>query len=153
MIGYLKGTQTGEKTKKRRKKASSERKKLIKLCDALVREIVFTLEDRCFVTGVQAGRWNPQENPNGLQLSHFVTRTVFPLRWDLTNCHLTTAAVNYTHENNALPYTLAMLEKYGKEGLEYLQTKHTEYKQRAKTMTTVELREVYEQLQRTAKVR
>lgn len=147
MLGYNKDQQV-KKTKKRRKSASSERKRLIKHLDELIREIVFTKEDRCFVTGVRAGRFHPIDNPNGLQLSHFVTRTVFPLRWDLDNCHLTTASVNYTHENNQLPYTLAMLRVYGEQGLKTLQDKHDQYRQRCKTMTTVELRELYEKLKK-----
>lgn len=139
-----------DKTIKKKRKVKNERKELIKRCDALVREIAFKLEDTCFVTGVKAGRWHPQENPNGLQLSHFVTRTVFPLRWDLDNCHLTTAAVNYSHENNSLPYTLAMIKNYqGNQILNTLNQKWQEYKITGKTMPTWQIREKRDELQAT----
>ncbi len=141
-IGYPKPS----KTVKKKKKVKNERKQLIRICDDLVRQIVFLTEDRCFVTGVRAGRWHPQDNPNGLQLSHYVSRTVYPLRWNLKNCHLTTAAVNYRHEHDQLPYTLSMIEKSGNTVLRELQSLHDEYRMRNKTMTTVQIREIKEEL-------
>lgn len=134
------------KTVKKKKKSGSERKKLIKECDDLVREILFLTEDSCITCGQKLGRYHPQNNPHGLQVGHYKSRTIFPLRWLLTNCHLQCARENYIHENDSLPYTLAMLKLGGEPLLQELQDLHDIYKRQAKTMPTTLIREIKEEL-------
>lgn len=145
MLGYPKTI----KTVKKKKRVKNERKALIKSCDDLVRAILFKQEETCFVCGKHSGRWNPQDNPQGLQVGHFKSRVVFPLRWDLKNCHLQCSRCNYIHENDSLPFTLAMIKHGGTGLLEYLEQTHNDYRILQKTMPTWQIREKRDELQAT----
>jgi hypothetical protein len=145
MIGYQKDSQLKSKRVKV-KKVKNERKHLIKELDDLVREILFKTEDSCITCGLKLGRFHPIDNPHGLQVGHYKSRSIYPLRWDLNNCHLQCARENYIHENDSLPYTLALIKLGGVELLEYLERIHLEYRITNKTMTTVRLREIKEDL-------
>lgn len=132
--------------KTKRKRTPNERKKLIKICDDLVREILWKIEDKCFVCGIQHGRFGPN-NRHGEQVGHFKSRVVLPLKWDLRNCHLQCARCNYIHEHDSLPYTLAMIKHGGVELLTALEEAHNEYRITAKTMPTWQIREIKAQLE------
>lgn len=143
MIGYPKP----EKKKKRKSKSASERSKLIKECDRLVTDILFTTRPHeCVTCHIRQERFHPINNSYGLQCGHYITRTVFPLRWNLKNCNLQCSRCNFNHENNILPYTIYMVKTYGEDTLQEFDLLVREYKQKAKTMPTTEIREIYQQL-------
>lgn len=144
-LGYAKPS----KLPKKKKRTANPRKKLITECDDLVRVILWKTEDKCFVCGIQHGRYHPQDNPRGEQVGHFKSRVVYPLRWDLKNCHLQCARCNYIHENDALPFTLAMIKHGGTDLLEYLEQTHNDYRILQKTMPTWQIQEKKEELQAT----
>lgn len=131
---------------KKKKKSKTNRKKLIKACDDLVRQIVFAKEDTCCCCGSKLGIFHPQDNPGGLQLGHYISRRVFPLRWDLRNCHSQCARDNFNHEHNPLPYTMYMLRTYGESLLKEFEGIMDSYRRTAKTMTTNQIQEIHDHL-------
>lgn len=134
------------KTLRKKPKVKNERKSLVRDCDSLVREILHLTETGCFICGINHGRFGP-DNRVGEQAGHYKSRTIYPLRWNLKNCHLNCSGCNFRHEHDSLPFTLKMIERFGKEGLEELQQIHDEYRILSKTMTTVQIREIKEQLE------
>lgn len=96
------------------------RKRAIKRLDDLVRKIC-RLRD--LVCGA-CGRYNDEMS----QVSHYIGRRHYALRWDLRNCNLQHAGCNIIHNNNPAPYSLWMISKYGSEILvefEDIKNKHT----------------------------
>lgn len=139
MIGYPKAAQTKK----------PNRKKIINALDDVIRQIVLTgTQWTCCCCGRISEKFHPKTNPYGIQLGHYVSRTVWPLRWDLRNCHPQCSSCNRIHEENPLKYTLFMLKTYGQPMLEEFQRIHTDYRQRNKTMTTPELVEKLEELKK-----
>ena len=60
---------------------------------------------------------------------HFINRRWMACRWREDNCHAQCRACNRFDEGNAVGYTMFMIEKYGKEHVEYLQAiKNAGYK-------------------------
>lgn len=96
----------------------------------------------CIVCGLKSGYSNPHTNPYGIQIGHLVTRTKRILRWDMLNVYPQCAKDNYNHENDQLPMTMAVLEKYGKERLDYLREKELEYETCGKWLTDEKKREL-----------
>lgn len=81
----------------------------------------------CIVCGLTSGYSNPHTNPYGIQIGHYVTRTKRILRWDMMNVFPQCSKDNANHERDSLPMTMAILNKYGKERLEYFEQKELEY--------------------------
>jgi hypothetical protein len=52
---------------------------------------------------------------------HFINRRWYSTRWHEQNVHLQCLSCNRFQEGNAAGYALFMLDKYGKEHVEYLQ--------------------------------
>jgi len=124
-------------------------KQLTKALDGLVREI-FKLEKtprKCFVCKRQFDLFHPKNNPYGLQVGHYITRSVFPLRWDFKNLEWNCSVCNRIHEENILPFTKAMLDAYGEERIDYLNERWLAYKQSAKSMTSGQKRDLLDELQ------
>lgn len=96
---------------------------LVKRLDDIIRDI-FKLKygpnPTCFVTGVKGGWFNPKTNKYGIQVGHYITRRHHSLRWDLKNVYPQSSSSNIIHNTNPAPFTLAILNKYGKERLDYL---------------------------------
>jgi len=132
-------------TKTSQTKSGSERKKLVKQLDHVIRDILKQGEDRCVCCGKSGLGWfHPKDNPYGLQVGHYVSRTVYALRWDLKNVHPQCSGCNYQHNNNPIPYTRFMLDHYGKEILDQLTFKRGQINK----VSTPRLRELLEELQK-----
>lgn len=102
-------------------------KALTKKLDEKIREIIHqTKEQKCFVCSKRIGWFNPKNNPYGLQVGHYISRSIFSLRWDLKNCEPVCSSCNRIHEENTLPHTMAILNAYGQERIEYLNNKWKE---------------------------
>lgn len=141
MVGYAKTNQIKKTNKK--KKRGSERKKLVKQLDNLIREILKRGEDKCVCCGKSGIGWfHPKDNPYGLQVGHYVSRTVYALRWDLRNVHPQCSGCNITHNGDPIPYTRFMLDTYGKEVLDELTFKRNSINK----VSTPRLRELVEEL-------
>jgi len=90
------------------------RKKIILELDEIIRRIVRFRDTHCCSCGK-----NLEE---GAQVSHYVTRRVYALRWNLNNCHMSCPGCNMRHNYDPIPYTLFMIRTYGKEKLDELAT-------------------------------
>lgn len=99
------------KAKKAKKRKTSERKKLIKQLDQIIREIVFKDDPHYCVTCGKTER---------LQLGHLITRARYGVRWDLMNCHIQCAGCNFRHEFQPEIYTRWFLNLYGEEAYQQL---------------------------------
>jgi hypothetical protein len=134
--------------KKSKKKLSG--KQLTKALDQVIRDILKIeagANPQCFVCGKHLAWFHPQECPYGLQVGHFVSRRVYPLRWDLKNVFPQCSADNYTHQHNQLPFTARIIEEFGPQRIEYLNNKYQEYKKRGKTLTRLEKEALLNKLQ------
>ena len=111
-------------------------KQLSKKLDDLVRDCLHKKypNPECFVCGKKIGWFHPKNNPYGCQVGHYVTRSVLVLRWDEMNLFCQCAPCNRTHEDNQLPFTMAILRKLGQERLDYLDQKYREYKKTGKSL-------------------
>lgn len=130
-------------TTKKKRKPKNERKKLVQALDDRVREILKREKDTCVCCGKSGIGWfHPKDNPYGLQVGHYVSRTVYALRWDLRNVHPQCSGCNYQHNNDPVPYTRFMLDKYGKEILDELTFK----RKKVDKLSTNDLRELLKEL-------
>lgn len=123
------------KEKKRTpRKGKSERKRLIDSLDDVVRQICRKRDERCASCGKVLSK--------GAQVSHYIGRRYFALRWDLRNCHMSCAGCNILHNTNPAPYTNFMIITYGEsifDELEFILQAHTKF-------GILELRELLENL-------
>jgi hypothetical protein len=76
--------------------------------------------------------WEYQQN------GHFYTRGRYPTRWDEANCNIQCVRCNVFLKGNYINYTMYMIDKYGREFVDNLETKS---KSNIK-ITTVELQEM-----------
>jgi len=123
--------------------------KLTDQLDQVIRDI-FKLKyknPKCFVCGRQTGWFHPKNNPYGMQVGHFVSRGVMPLRWDFDNLEPQCSPCNKYHETNTLPFTNALLLAYGEDRVQTLHTKWQLSKMKAKSFTRGEKRDLLERLQ------
>lgn len=81
----------------------------------------------CVTCGLTSGYSNPHTNPHGIQVGHYISRAKFILRWDFDNLWPQCSACNRRHEDNPLPFTLFILNKYGQGRLDYFADKLKEY--------------------------
>lgn len=109
---YDKTTQTTAQIT--RKKKSSERKKLIKILDALVTTIVQERDGHCVTCG----------KTTGIYCGHYFSRANYSTRWDLTNCHAQCNPCNNRHEYDFYPYAKFMIDTYGQENIDKLYALH-----------------------------
>lgn len=111
-----KETRTRQKERKRQSIP-----KVKKRLDKLVLEILKLVYPQvCVTCGNQIGWFHPQNNEHGLQVGHYISRTLTPLRWDFRNVAPQCADCNIKHNNNTVPYTRYMIKRYGIELLEEL---------------------------------
>lgn len=121
-------------------------KALTKKLDKAVTELLhkITTKKECFVCHRQSDWFHPKDNPYGLQTGHYISRSVYLLRWDMKNIEAVCSSCNRTHEENTLPHTKAILDKYGVQRIEYLNQRWQEGKQKAKSFTRSEKIELLE---------
>jgi hypothetical protein len=124
-------------------------KQVTKKLDQLIRDILKIKagdNPQCFVCGKYIDWFSPKECPKGLQVNHYVSRRVLPLRWDLLNVFPGCSGCNYTHQYNQLPFTKKILDEFGQERIDYFDTKVKAYKKKGKTMPVTKRREIYQKL-------
>jgi len=125
-------------------------KKLTTALDDVVRQILHKKYPwpTCFVcdSPLERGWFHPQKNPKGCQVGHYVSRTIFQLRWDLNNVWPQGSPCNRIHVTNTIPFTARVIEKHGEARIEYLNERFKEYK--GKSMTTLERRALLYDLQK-----
>jgi len=108
------------------KKKLKTGKSLSKYLDNLVRKIFklkYGTNPHCFVCGRFDGWFSSKTCPNGIQVGHYISRRWNILRWDLKNVFPQCSGCNRVHNQNPAPFTLAIIAKYGKKRIEYLQDK------------------------------
>lgn len=126
-------------------------KQATKKSDQLIRDILKITageNPKCFVCGKHIGWFHPQDNPYGLQVGHFISRRVYPIRWDLKNIEPQCSSCNRVHNHNQLPFIKKFLDKYGQERIDYLNAKYEAYKKKGKTMPVAKRREIYRNLKK-----
>ncbi len=114
------------KSKPKKKKPKNERKQLVKQLDDVVREICRKRDK-----GQPCGRCGKQMDEDTWQVSHFIGRRHYALRWDLRNVAMQHAGCNLRHSVDPNPYALWIISKYGPEILvefEEIKKKHTKFK-------------------------
>ena len=123
------------------------RKGIINKLDDLIREhMKATREKYCVTCGTSTDWFHPQNNPFGLQVSHYISRDYKALRWDLKNVEPMCVKCNYNHNKNPAPYSKYIIETHGKERLDYLNDKRQEERANPKPIKVFELVELYEKL-------
>ncbi len=117
--------------------------------DAVFRKAMRVKKPRtnCFVCHREADYFAPKTNPYGLQVGHFISRSVYPLRWDFDNCDFVCSSCNRIHEENILPHTQAMLMAYGPERVDELNVRWQVSKQKDKSFSRAEKLELIEKLE------
>ena len=84
--------------------------------DKIFAEYIRCRDGRCVVCG----------SVNHLQCGHYLGRRKLSTRWDEENCNCQCAGCNMKHNENAVPYTKIMIQKYGKAIVEKLDAKYNE---------------------------
>ena len=125
-------------------------KSLTNKLDAAFRKAMRAKKPRtnCFVCKREVGYFSPKTEPYGLQVGHFISRSVFALRWDFLNCDFVCSSCNRIHEDNILPHTHAMIQAYGPERVDLLNTIWATSKQKAKSFSRAEKLELLEKLEK-----
>lgn len=125
-------------------------KKLTNALDSVVRDILHKMfpEGVCFVSQKKYGWFHPKNNPRGCQVGHYISRKVYPLRWDLNNVYPQGSAENYEHQFNTLPFTMRIIEVYGVERFNYLQSRYKMYHNSGNKLTTANKRELLASLKK-----
>lgn len=125
---YSKHTQTNTK----KGTVKSERKRLIRANDDLIRQIIQKYEQVCVCCKKQS---------DNLQVGHYVSRRFYALRWDLRNVHYQCPGCNIQHNVNPAPYSDYMRRTYG----QYIFKALEDEKKRIK-ITMSELRNIHQAL-------
>lgn len=125
-------------------------KSLTNKLDDLFRKVMRLKKPRtnCFVCHREVGYFAPKTEPYGLQVGHFISRSVYPLRWDLENCDFVCSVCNRIHEENILPHTYAIIREYGEELVDTLNVRWQLSKQKAKSFSRAEKLELIEQFEK-----
>ena len=118
------------------KKKTPTRSQLVKKLDAVFSKYVRLRDDGkgCVTCG---DRSIPKEQ---MQNCHFFSRGRLPTRWDETNCHAGCYRCNVLLKGNYIPYTMYMIDRYGREYVDKLEKKS---KSNIK-ISSVELKEMIE---------
>lgn len=102
--------------------AKTQRQKLVKQLDDIVREILRKkYPNVCVVCGKVTDWFHPQNNPKGLQVGHYISRRFMVIKWDLKNVHPQCSSCNWLHNSDPVPYTQFMLKTYGQAGIDELE--------------------------------
>lgn len=123
--------------------------KLDKQLDTLVREIYHLKYPNpyCFVTKQYCGWFHKNKNPKGCQIGHYISRRFHATRWYFPNIFPQSAGSNYNHQHNTIPFTKAIIEKYGISYLDELNAKSKEsFKKPKKLIRLEELKSILAEL-------
>jgi hypothetical protein len=104
-------------------------KYLTKALDQCIRDIFKVLygpNPQCFVCDSFGGWYHPQQRKKGCQVGHYIGRKCTILRWNLKNLFPQCAHCNVIHNTNSAPFAIAVVNKIGKERLEWLDAKYME---------------------------
>ena len=102
-------------------------KKLVKKLDIIFSKFIRSRDNnngmfKC----CSCGQYKPYEQAD---CGHFINRRWMATRFREDNCHAQCRSCNRFDEGNAVGYTMFMIDKYGKEHVEYLQAiKNAGYK-------------------------
>ncbi len=88
--------------------------------DILREQMKIDMPKVCITCNKWLDVFHPQDNPYGLQVGHYISRTRLATRWQRRNCHWQCARCNFLHEQNPVPYTKFMLRNYKIQGIEKL---------------------------------
>lgn len=114
------------------------RKLIVKKLDAIYSQYIRLSESKDgMATCVTCKK---QDNWKDLQNGHFYSRGRYATRWDDDNCHVQCVGCNVFLKGNYIAYTKYMIDRYGREFVDELETKSRQiYK-----VSTVELQEMIE---------
>lgn len=122
-------------------------KKLTTLLDDAIRDYYHKKypQPECFVCKKKIGWFHPKDNPRGCQIGHYISRKYHGTRWDLLNLWPQCSVCNWEHSNknfgtNPAPFTIAILDAYGQQRIEYLNNA------RRTSFTTLQKREMLQTL-------
>jgi len=129
-VAIKKSTQIKAKIVKPKKPSRS---KLVKQLDSIFSLYIRQRDDGkgCITCGIK----KPVKE---MQNCHFFTRGRLPTRWDETNCHSGCYRCNVLLKGNYIVYTIKMIDKYGREHVDQLESKSRSNVK----ITTVEIREM-----------
>jgi len=116
---------------------STERSKLKRQLDKITSQIVRLRDKRCVICGMPC-EYNDRGDPVTNDCGHFLGRKVDATRWDLRNTNCQCRSCNWKHNDNPMPYTYYMINKYGREVLLELENLYKEHRK----ITVPELREM-----------
>jgi hypothetical protein len=122
------------------------RKKVVKQLDAAYSQYIRLKDARMLngklkatcVTCLSTKYWREQQN------GHFFTRGRYSTRWNDINCHVQCPACNIFLKGNYIPYTLYMIDRYGRETVDRLE-KLSKTPTKIPTIELVELTKSYQQ--------
>lgn len=120
VMAYSKSSQLQSKPKKKR--VRSERKMLVRKLDDIVRRICRARDKICCSCGKKINESS--------QVSHYVSRRHYALRWDLRNCHMSCPGCNLRHNYDPLPYSMFMVAHFGDKifsEFSWIKQKHTKF--------------------------
>ena len=108
------------------------RKGLIKKLDRIFSKYIRLRDKYCVLCG-------SSDNAN---CGHLFSRRHYSTRWDEDNCHQQCYPCNFKHNHQPYLYYDWYIEKFGKDKLDELHTKH----QQIKKYSNVDLEELYEEI-------
>lgn len=127
-------TTTAKKSRTLEKKAPA-RSQLVKKLDKVFSEFIRLRDDgKGCVTCGDIKTWREMQN------CHFYSRGRQNTRWDETNCHSGCYRCNVLLKGNYIPYTIFMIDTYGREHVENLE----KLSKSTNKITTVKLKEMLE---------
>lgn len=98
---------------------SSERQRAIRKLDKVFNEYIRKRDCKDgFGVCCSSGKRIAYEDGDA---GHFIGRRFMATRWNETNVHFQSRYDNRFNEGNSVGYTLFMIDKYGREHVEYLQ--------------------------------
>lgn len=105
------------------KKKKLTGKRLTKALDDAIRDyfkVCYGDNPQCYVCGRFDSWYSCKDFPMGIQVGHFIARKRTIVRWNLLNLFPQCSSCNIIHNNNLLPFTLAIINKEGITRLTYL---------------------------------
>ena len=113
-------------------KRKASRKTLVKKVDKIFSKYIRLRDKYCVLCG----------SPENGNCGHLFSRRHYSTRWDDGNCFQQCYPCNFKHNLQPSHYYNWYIEKFGKEKLDELHSKH----QQTKKYTNVDLEELYEEI-------
>lgn len=115
-----------------KKKKKPSRKNLVKKLDTIFSKYIRLRDEYCVLCGT----------PEKANCGHLFSRRHYSTRWDEENCYQQCYPCNFKHNIQPYHYHRWFIEKFGKDKMDELHTKHLQ----SKKYTNVDLEELYEQI-------